>query len=305
METQVIEQAKAPAKVTRKQAVEKAVQGLPATDQAAALMGIVERLAQNPDVDVQKMTAILDMQERLWKRNAEIAFNRDFAAMALDMPRIQKDGTVSYDKVKGQPEKGQEEAFKFALYEDIDEVIRPILNKYGFSLSFTTTERQGGGLVVNGILAHREGHSRTTSLPLALDTSGGKNNLQAMGSSSSYGRRYAACILLNIITVDEDDNGLADGQAKTGEQVLGDAFKTNDAATAAEYEGKPFKSNDECKAFMLDMKEKLSKAETEDEVDSLLDEHGGKFKHLGVNQRKAMNALFNEAKAQFGHTLGA
>lgn len=61
-----------------------------------------------------------------------------------------------------------------------------------------------------------------------------------------------------------------------------------------------FKDSQERKAFMIEVKEKLSKAETEDDIHSLLDEHGGKFKHLGHAQRKAMNDLFNEALAQFG-----
>lgn len=302
METQVVEKPKTAApKVTHQQAVAKATAGLPATDAAAALMGIVERLAQNPDVDVQKMTAILDMQERILNRNAEIAFNRDFAEMSMELPRIQKDGSVSYEKVKGNPAT-KEEAFKFALYEDIDRVIRPILSRHGFSLSFTTAERVSGGLTVNGILAHREGHSRTTSLPLALDTSGGKNNLQAMGSSSSYGRRYAACILLNIITVDEDDNGLADGQAKTETQKVGDAMTIHGEDVSAEYaaRGLPFASSAERKAFMLEMKDKLASFESEDEIDSLLEEQGWKFAHLGDKQKTAMNELFIEAKNQFG-----
>lgn len=306
METQVIEKT-APPKVTQAQAVAKATAGLPATDavsDSAMIMATIERIAQNPNANSDAVKVLFEIWKQERDRAAEIAFNKDFSAMSKIMPRIQKDGTVSYDKVKGQPEKGQVEAFKFALYEDIDKVVRPILEEHGFSLSFTTSERAGGGLTVNGILAHKEGHSRTTSLPLALDTSGGKNNLQAMGSSSSYGRRYAACILLNIITVDEDDNGKADGMARTEAQIVGDMcnIHPDPKDIAADFPQALFKTTDERKAFMIEMKEKLSKAETEDEIDSLLDEHGSKFKHLGHNQQKAMNALFVEAKEQFGQT---
>ncbi|TXH43387.1 MAG: hypothetical protein E6Q97_34235, partial [Desulfurellales bacterium] len=172
--------------------------GLPATDSmavAANMMSIIEKMAENPNVEVDKMTAILDMQERIWNKQAEIAFNRDFALMSQVMPRIKKTRGVSYkDKEDGNKLK---EAFKYALFENIDEVVRPLIDQFGFSLSFTSEPRDGGGLVVTGILAHREGHSRKTSLPLAIDTSGGKSNLQGMGSTSSYGRRYATCILLN------------------------------------------------------------------------------------------------------------
>ncbi len=192
--------------------------GLPATNtvtESAAMLSMIERLSQNPSVDVAKMESLLRMWERIRDKNAEMAFTRDYAALSMDLPRIQKNGVVSYDKVKGNPAAGKEEAFKFALYEDVDEVIRPAMNRFGFTLGFTAQERASGGLIINGILSHRDGHSRIVDLPLALDTSGGKNNLQAMTSSSSYGRRISACILLNIIAVGEDDDGQANGAAKT------------------------------------------------------------------------------------------
>lgn len=306
METQVAEKPKTAApKMTQQQAVAKATAGLPATDtvsESASIMAMLERMSQNPSVNVDTMKAMLEMWERIRDKNAETAFNRDFAAMSLALPRVEKSGSVSYAKEKNNPKAGMEEAFKFALYEDIDFHIRPVLERHGFSLSFTTSERVGGGLTVNGILAHKEGHSRTTSLPLALDTSGGKNNLQAMGSSSSYGRRYAACILLNIITVDEDDNGDADGQAKTETQRTGDAMTIHGEDVNAEYaaRGLPFASSQDRKAFMLEMKEKLAAVESEDDIASLLEEHVWKFEHLGPAQKNAMNALFLEAKNQFG-----
>lgn len=42
---------------------------------------------------------------------------------------------------------------------------------------------------------------------LPADTSGSKNAVQAFGSSTSYGKRYVLCALLNITTRGQDDNG--------------------------------------------------------------------------------------------------
>ena len=103
------------------------------------------------------------------------------------------------------------EAFTFARFEDIDVAIRPLLIEEGLSLSFSSTERAGGGAVLTGTLSHKDGHSISSSIPLALDTSGGKNNIQAMGSTISYGKRYTTCMLLNIVTTGEDDDGKAGG----------------------------------------------------------------------------------------------
>lgn len=195
------------------------LKGLPATDSAAlaaaGMSGLIEKLAQNPEIDVLKMQALLEMQLSIWDRMAKMAFTRDFGAMSLELPRIVKKGSVAYDKEKGNKSAGQEEAFKFALLEDIDSIVRPILPKYGFSISFTTRVREGGGLISVGTLTHKDGHEKVCELPLAIDTSGGKNNLQGMGSTSSYGIRYAHKILLNLITVGEDN----DGEGVAGEAI--------------------------------------------------------------------------------------
>jgi hypothetical protein len=42
------------------------------------------------------------------------------------------------------------------------------------------------------VLSHELGHSEETTMTLPLDTSGSKNNVQAVGSSTSYGKRYTA-----------------------------------------------------------------------------------------------------------------
>ncbi len=79
------------------------------------------------------------------------------------------------------------------------------------------------------------------------------------------------------------------------------------AENAAEYanRGLPFATSEERKAFMVEMKAKLANVETEDDIDSLIDEHGWKFQHLGPAQNKAMNELLIEAKNQFSVNLNA
>jgi hypothetical protein len=44
---------------------------------------------------------------------------------------------------------------------------------------------------------------------LPHDSSGSKNAVQAIGSTTSYGRRYAASMLLNIVTRGEDDDAVS------------------------------------------------------------------------------------------------
>lgn len=82
---------------------------------------------------------------------------------------------------------------------------------HGFGLSFKTG-RAADKITVTGILSHREGHSEETTMELPCDQSGSKNAVQAVGSSTSYGKRYVAMALLNLtsrLSDDRDDDGKA------------------------------------------------------------------------------------------------
>lgn len=177
--------------------------------EAATVLSIIAKAAENPNVDISKMQALLQMQKEIMEKNSEIEFNEAFSRVSAKMPRIQKAGSVGYKEDKNNKNSAVVEAFKFARYEDIDKAIRPLLDAEGFTLSYDSSMRDGGGVVMTGTLSHRSGHKRTASIPLALDVSGGKNNIQAMGSTISYGKRYLAGMLLNIVTVGEDDDATA------------------------------------------------------------------------------------------------
>ena len=165
----------------------------------STMLAVIERVAANPDVDPAKMMALLELQERMMTRQAEINFNQALAR--LPAMRVKKNGRVSLGQGKG--------SYPFARWEDIDTIIRPLLSEEGFTLGFTSADRQGdgGGLVVTGTLRHRDGHSICASMGLPLDTGPGRNNLQAKGSSLSYGKRYCAEMLLNIVREGDDNDG--------------------------------------------------------------------------------------------------
>ncbi len=135
-------------------------------------------------------------------RQAEIEFNEAYARLSGKMPRVRKNGKVDLGSGKSYP---------FAKWEDIDRIIRPMMDAEGFTLQFTSQMREGGGLVVIGTLKHRQGHSVTADMPLPLDTGPGRNNLQANGSTLSYGKRYCAEMLLNIVREGDDDDGARGG----------------------------------------------------------------------------------------------
>ena len=162
-----------------------------------AILSVIARAAADPSVDVTKMQALLDMQLRIMERTAEAQFNAAMSRLQPKLPRIVREGKASYGQGKG--------GYAYARYEDIDHQIRPLLNAEGFALSFDSVWGEKLCTII-GKLSHAGGHSTAASIPLPLDTSGGKNGIQGMGSTLSYGKRYCVGMLLNIVTVGEDDD---------------------------------------------------------------------------------------------------
>lgn len=168
------------------------------------LLSAIVRMASDSSIDVAKLQALLEMQQRLEARQAEAAFNAAHARVVAAMPRVPKNGVVNLGTGKG--------SYNFARWEDVDSLLRPLMQAEGFSLTFDSQYRDGGGAVVIATLLHAGGHSRQASIPLALDTGAGRNNLQAMGSTLSYGKRYLAEMLFNIVREGADDDGRSGGK---------------------------------------------------------------------------------------------
>lgn len=165
------------------------------------VLEVIRELAVDPRVDVEKLGALMQLQERAEAKNAEREFNAAFARLQPQLPRIKKNGAI--DLGRGKP-------IQFARYEDIDFAIRPLLTAEGFSLSFSSIPTPAG-VIMTGTLAHILGHARSSQMQLPADAGPGRNALQAIGSARSYGKRYLVFDLLNIITEGADDNAQAVG----------------------------------------------------------------------------------------------
>lgn len=184
----------------------------------AALMAAIIQFASNPAMDLDKFDRLIALQERAEDRQAERAFNVGFVELQGKLPRIRRDGTLEYPEDKNRPEGPKRAISKYAKWETIDAGVRPALTATGFALSFKIAQRgEGGGLNVSAVLRHIGGHKEIGDpFPVPLDTSGGKNNAQAYGSSLSYGKKYAAFAALNIVTEGDDTDGRTEPTASDG-----------------------------------------------------------------------------------------
>ncbi len=201
---------------TRTESREVAHHEPPPPSEGARMLQMVVDAAKDPAIDAGndakatnagKMKALVDLTTGLQDRERESEFNRSLVAAQLEMPVISRDGIITIPAKDGRPARTQG---RFAKWEDIDRVIRPILAKYGLALRFEIGNAENSAVTVRPILAHRNGFTeRGEAMKLPADTSGSKNATQASGSSVAYGKRYTACGMLNIVTegVDEDGAG--------------------------------------------------------------------------------------------------
>jgi hypothetical protein len=143
-------------------------------------------------------------------REAEFAFNAAKGRILKELAgiKIVKNKWVQYPVDKNDPKKGLYDAFKYAPLEEIDKVLRPLLANEQMDLAYSDEPQADGRIMVRGRLKHLPGgHYEDSLMAAPLDTSGGKNNVQAVGSSNSYLRRYVACNMFNIVVVGDDDDG--------------------------------------------------------------------------------------------------
>lgn len=169
------------------------------------MLQIIARAASDPSVDVAKMSALVDLQERLMKLSAEQRFNADLVGLQGRIPQIGKDGRI---EVKGELRS------KYSRLETIDAVLRPLMQEYGFALTFDSPTLTAGAMQFQATLRHRDGHSKPYAMTLPVDSSGSKNGTQGGGSTTSYARRYLICAIFNVITRDEDNDGNGDPVSK-------------------------------------------------------------------------------------------
>lgn len=171
---------------------------------AAKILEVITKAAKDPTVDVDKLDRLMGMYERIKATTAKEAFAAALAELQPLLPVITERGRIEVTDKNDRSKVIQSTGY--ARWEDINQAIRQPLADHGFALSFRTGLADDGKITVTGILSHREGHAEETTITLPHDSTGSKNAVQAVGSSTSYGKRYTACALLNITSRGEDDD---------------------------------------------------------------------------------------------------
>ncbi len=148
-------------------------------------------MAIEKGADIDQLSKLMDLQERWNAQQAKKAFLEAMAKFQSQKPEITK-STEGYN-------------YKYATLNQIQKQVDPVLSECGLSYRWEQ-EIKDGKIKVSCIASHLDGHSERTSLEATFDTSGSKNEIQAMGSSNTYLERYTFCGLF-AISSNEDDDG--------------------------------------------------------------------------------------------------
>jgi hypothetical protein len=154
------------------------------------------------NVPVESLERLLAMRSELKREQAAVAFNHALANFQAEIPPIVKSKTA---RVQGR---NGSFSYNYADIAAIQRAIAPRLKECGLSVTFDT-QQEGETLHVFCIVHHIDGHAEKTGFPVPIDRAARMNDSQKIGSALTYGRRYALCAALGIVTAEDDDDGQA------------------------------------------------------------------------------------------------
>lgn len=201
---------------------------------SAGMLAMIAEAARDQTVDAQKMVTLADLAMKLQDRELQAQFNRDKVSAIQQMPSIGKRGEIIIPAKDGKTQRTQG---RYAKWEDLHKIISPILAAHNLVLTFNIGHREQM-VTVQPILSHTNGIvEKGEFMVLPLDTSGSKNNTQGAGSSSSYGKRYAAGAMLNLVYHDDIDDDGAGGSATPADHLSDEQHSLVDAGRSAAMNG--------------------------------------------------------------------
>lgn len=149
-------------------------------------------IAVQSGANIEQLEKLMVLKERHDSAIAKKAFYKDMAAFQSMVPTIKKTSSVSFGTTH----------YMFAPLGSIAEQIRVAMGSCGFSYRYE--QNHENGIKVKCIVTHIDGYSESTTMQSAVDTSGGKNGIQGIGSTVTYLQRYTLISVLGLTTAEQD-----------------------------------------------------------------------------------------------------
>lgn len=178
---------------------------LPVVSEATAIIQIIERMARDVSLPLDRLEKVIELQERLAVRHAETAFNEAMARAQTEMRSVAVDSDNPQTRSR------------YASYAALDRAVRPIYTRQGFALSFNTGEGAPDQHVRVLCDVSNGGFTRRYHIDMPADGKGAKGGdvmtkTHAAGSAITYGMRYLLLMIFNIAVsrrADDDDGNAA------------------------------------------------------------------------------------------------
>jgi hypothetical protein len=182
---------------------------------ADPMVTMIERIALDPNSDLEKLERMMLMKERIDEQQSRRSFDLAMSDAKSEIQPIVKTGTVDYENSKKE-----RTFFKHETLDGIAAVVDPILSKNGLSYRFKSAQ-ENGNLIVTCVVAHKGGYYEETTLQGAPDSGDGKNNYQALGSAVTYLQRYTLKLALGLSAAKDDDgNGATIPKSVSPDQFI-------------------------------------------------------------------------------------
>ncbi len=165
---------------------------------ASASVENIIKLAIEKNMPPESLEKFMVMRRELRAEAAKEEYDNAMAGFQSECPVIEK-------KTDGGKTKGGGVAYKYAPLGDIVEQVKGLLEKYGFSYSFLTTNSPTE-VEVTCIVKHRAGHSEQSIMKTSM---GSKTEImsvpQQVAATVTFDKRYAFCNAFGIVTKSEDN----------------------------------------------------------------------------------------------------
>jgi hypothetical protein len=184
----------------------------PASAQAegGGLLAMIERLAANPQLNVEVFDRLLAARRSEEDRAAERAFNAAMSAAKGELSPVIKTRDVDYPSKK---EGGGRTKYKYETFADVAKVVDPVFAQHGLSYRFNI-EQNGDMVTVACVLSHADGYSERTRAFAKVDPgSTGMSMVQALGSALTYLQRYSLRAAIGLAAAVDDDGRAAGGSS--------------------------------------------------------------------------------------------
>ncbi len=148
--------------------------------------------------DLDKLEQLMGLHERWEANEARKAFVVAMTAFKENPPKITRDRHVNFTTPKGTTD------YKHASLDQVSASIGKALGEHGIVHDWETEQLDGGLIKVTCVLTHCMGHTKRVSLQSSPDQTGNKNNIQAIGSATSYLSRYTLLLAVGMAAQDDD-----------------------------------------------------------------------------------------------------